>query len=52
MIIKGAIVGSLEILIGPFEEILRVLLEIVMMEVSSALSVKLLMDGFLSNKIS
>ena len=52
MITKGEIVNSFEILIGPVEEILRGLLEIVMIETSLGLSVKLLMDGVLSNKIS
>ena len=52
MIIKGEMVGSFEILIGPSEGILSGLLEIVIMEMSSALLVKLLMVGTFSNRIS
>ena len=52
VIIRGETIGSFEILIGPLEEILRGLFEIVMMERSSILLVKLLADRVFSNRIS
>ena len=49
---RGAMIGSFEILIGPLDEILRGLFEIVMMAKSSALSIEFLMVGIFSNRIS
>ena len=51
VIIKGGIMGSFEILIGPLEVILIGLLEMVIMERSSHLLTKLLAGGVFSNKI-
>ena len=45
VIIKGEIVGSLEILIGPFEDILIGLLDMVMIDMYLTSSVKLFMAG-------
>ena len=52
MLFRSAMIGSFEILIGPLDEILRGLFEIVMMAKSSALSTEFLMAGFFSNRIS
>ena len=49
---RGAMIGSFEILIGPLDEILRGLFEIVMMAKSSSLLIELLMVGIFSNRIS